>query len=536
MRFLTHFKIGARLGIAFTGVCLCMFAAVGVGLWGGRTARAATGDLAAADEVSQAALVAKFRTADFAGWQTGYAFDTIRGVAGATDDTVGQRKEFLASTAAFHDDLARLDAAPLAPAEQALVDGIEQSFDRFMAVDQRIIAGYRTGTRAGIAQANELASGESLDWMGKIVGSVDQLVELTSRRAQAAQDTADDAAATAQRFMVIAGLLCLVLTVLVAIVVTRSITRPLAGTVAALKTVADKDLTVRVPDEARDELGSMGRAMNRTLDVLRAAFASLNENSHTLAAAATELTATSALISDAAATASGQSDLVASSAEEVTRSVQTVAAGTEEMTAAIREISDSAARAAGVAATGVDSVHAAGETISRLGRSSAEISGVVNLITTIAEQTNLLALNATIEAARAGELGKGFAVVAGEVKDLAQATARATVDIDGRVQAIQADTDAAIDAINRIAAIITEVNEHSTTIAAAVEEQTATTAEMSRNVVEAATGSGQIAAGITGVATAAQDTAHGVTESRQTAEQLSRMSHELEALVGQFRL
>ncbi|GAA4603815.1 methyl-accepting chemotaxis protein [Actinoplanes octamycinicus] len=536
MRFLTNFKIGVRLGIAFTGICLCMFAAIGIGLQGGRSARAATRDLAAADEVSQTALVAKFRTADFAGWQTGYAFDTLRGVAGATDDTVGQRKEFLASTSAFRDDLAHLTAQPLAGAERSLVDAIGQSFEQFMAVDQRIVAGYRTGTRAGIAQANELASGESLEWMGKIIGSVDQLVELTGKRAQAARGEADDAAATAQRFMIMAGLLCLVLTVLVAVVVTRSITRPLAGTVAALKTVAEKDLSVRVPDQGRDELGSMGRAMNRTLDVLRTAFATLNENSHTLAAAATELTATSARIADAADTASGQSDMVASSAEEVTRSVQTVAAGTEEMTAAIREIADGASRAAGVAATGVDSVRAATDTISRLGRSSAEISGVINLITTIAEQTNLLALNATIEAARAGELGKGFAVVAGEVKDLAQATARATVDIDARVQAIQSDTEAAIEAINRIAEIINEVNEHSTTIAAAVEEQTATTAEMSRNVVEAATGSGQIAVGITGVATAAQDTAHGVSESRQTAEQLSRMSHELEELVGQFRL
>ena len=78
------------------------------------------------------------------------------------------------------------------------------------------------------------------------------------------------------------------------------------------------------------------------------------------------------------------------------------------------------------AAESVDAATAAGRTLEELGTSSAQIGDVVRVITGIAEQTNLLALNATIEAARAGEAGKGFAVVAGEVKELAQETARAT--------------------------------------------------------------------------------------------------------------
>jgi len=536
MRALAHFKIGVRLGAAFTGVCLCMFAATAIGMWGQQRARAATQHLSAAAEMQADAMMAKFRTADFAGWQTGYAFDTLRGVDGATDDTVGQRKEFLASTAAFRDDLARLSGLPLTADERAAVTAVSGFFDRFMAVDEKIIAGYRIGTRTGTQQANALASGESLDWMGKIITAIDQLVDLANRQARSADQQAVDAAQTARTLMVVAGLVCLFLAVVVAVLITRSITRPLHATVTALRTVAGKDLTVRVPDAGRDELAAMGQAVNSTLQVLRDAFGNINDNSQTLAAAAQELSVASARISDGAGSASEQSDVVASAAAVVSRSVQSVAAGTEQMNAAIQEIADGAGRAAGVVATGVDSAQAAGRTIGRLSRSSGEIGEVVRLINSIAEQTNLLALNATIEAARAGDLGKGFAVVAGEVKDLAQATAQATGDIAGKVEAIQEDTNAAIAAIDQIAGIIGEINEHSTTIAAAVEEQTATTAEMSRNIAEAATGSGDIAANITGVATATQQTAHGVGESQQTVVRLAQMSEDLRELVGQFRV
>jgi methyl-accepting chemotaxis protein len=160
---------------------------------------------------------------------------------------------------------------------------------------------------------------------------------------------------------------------------------------------------------------------------------------------------------------------------------------------------------------------------------------VIKVITAIAEQTNLLALNATIEAARAGEMGKGFAVVASEVKDLAQETARATEDISGRVQAIQADTQGAVTAIEEISRVIARVSDFQTTIASAVEEQTATTGEMNRSVSEAATGSSEIAQNITGVAEAARVTSEGVAGAQQAATEVARMSGDLRDLVASFR-
>ena len=133
-----------------------------------------------------------------------------------------------------------------------------------------------------------------------------------------------------------------------------------------------------------------------------------------------------------------------------------------------------------------DLISADCETVSRLGVSSTEIGNVVKVITTIAEQTNLLALNATIESARAGEHGKGFAVVAGEVKDLAQETAKATADITQRIGTIRDDAAAAIEAIRTIATVISRIDGFQNSIAAAVEQQSASTRETARNIAEAA--------------------------------------------------
>jgi len=120
-------------------------------------------------------------------------------------------------------------------------------------------------------------------------------------------------------------------------------------------------------------------------------------------------------------------------------------------------------------------------------------------------------------------------------KELAQETAKATEDIARRVAAIQDDTSGATSAITEIAEIIGQINDYQTTIASAVEEQGATTAEMNRSVTEAATGSGQIAANITGVATASATTTEGVAQTRTAAEELARMSGELQVLVQRFQ-
>jgi methyl-accepting chemotaxis protein len=252
-----------------------------------------------------------------------------------------------------------------------------------------------------------------------------------------------------------------------------------------------------------------------------------------LASAANELTSVSQQMAATAEETATQANVAAAASEQVSKNISTVATGTEEMGASIKEIAKNANEAAKVATTAVRVAAKTNTTVAKLGESSAEIGNVIKVITSIAQQTNLLALNATIEAARAGEAGKGFAVVANEVKELAKQTAKATEDISRKIEAIQGDTKGAVEAITEIGKIINQINDLQNSIASAVEEQTATTGEISRNVAEAAQGSTEIARNVSGVAQAARHTSEGAGNTKNSADELSRIALDLQKLVCQ---
>ncbi len=298
---------------------------------------------------------------------------------------------------------------------------------------------------------------------------------------------------------------------------------------------ASGDLTREIAISGTDAIGQMADGMRRFLGTLRESMGGIGQNAQALASSSEELTAVSQQMSGNAEETSAQANVVSAAAEEVSTNVQTVATGTEEMSASIKEIAKNASDAAKVATQAVKVAETTNTTVAKLGESSAEIGKVIKVITSIAQQTNLLALNATIEAARAGEAGKGFAVVANEVKELAKETAKATEDIGQKIEAIQTDTQSAVEAIGEIGTIINQINDIQNTIASAVEEQTATTNEIGRNVAEAAKGSSEIAQNITGVAQAAQNTTAGAGDTQKAAGELSRMASELQRLVSQFR-
>ena len=355
---------------------------------------------------------------------------------------------------------------------------------------------------------------------------------------KAAQQQMADARSNASmaRILILALIAGAVLfAVCIAIVVSRAIARPLGQTVKVLEGLAEGRLDQRLSVRGRDEVGRMGEALNTALDRLTAALRDIGTNVTTLASSSADLTGVAGRMNASAARSAGRAHAVSTASEEISTNIATVSAGADEIGSSITEIARSTSSAAEVAGRAVRISSEAGAILRKLGDSSTEIVSVIKIITGIAEQTNLLALNATIEAARAGEMGKGFAVVAGEVKELAQETARATQDIRTRVGAIQTDSTAAVAAIAEIGAVIDQINATQTAIAAAVEEQTATTTEMGRNVGEVAAGSHEISSNVAEVAEAAAETTTAAANTAAAADDLARVARELQQSLAMFR-
>ncbi len=360
------------------------------------------------------------------------------------------------------------------------------------------------------------------------------------------------------------GIASIVLSLGLSIVVSRGIAGPIKAMTEAMAALADGDLTVAIPATGnKDEIGDMAKAVQvfkdnavqmeklrrdqseaaeRGAAERRLAMQALADQFEAdvmgvvkvVSESATEMQATAQSMSAAAQQANAQATTVASISEQSSGNVDTIAAATRQLASSIGEIGQQVGQAADISQLASQKTLQTNETVQSLATTANRIGEVVKLINDIASQTNLLALNATIEAARAGDAGKGFAVVAGEVKNLANQTARATDEIGAQISAVQEETRRAVEAIREIGGVIDQVQKISSSIASAIEEQGAATQEIARNVQQAAQGTAEVTRTIDGVSRAAATTGAAAEQVLASSTELAENSERLRSEVIDF--
>jgi methyl-accepting chemotaxis protein len=206
----------------------------------------------------------------------------------------------------------------------------------------------------------------------------------------------------------------------------------------------------------------------------------------------------------------------------------------EALADSVSVITGQVERSSSVVLRAVEEARQSDAMVRGLSEAAQHIGEVINLINDIASQTNLLALNATIEAARAGDAGKGFAVVAGEVKNLANQTARATGEIAQQIQAIQDATGKTVETIGTISITIGEMDSIALEIRHAVDQQSLTIRNVADHLESVAAESDGIAASATEMARAAVENGRAAVEVHGAAEVLDGQAQHLRENAERF--
>ncbi len=343
-----------------------------------------------------------------------------------------------------------------------------------------------------------------------------------------------------------------ILMVVLLLLIVRSITQPLQQAVSAMANIAsgDGDLTRNLDASGGDELTALARHFNAFTDKLRQVIRQSLDSAGELDKAANALGQVSGAAQQHSEQQSQQMELVATAINEVTYGVQDVAKNAEHASSEVHAAEEQAQQGL----QNIDAslrqinqlsgtINQAVEVIQTLAEESTQIGSVLEVIRSIAEQTNLLALNAAIEAARAGEQGRGFAVVADEVRLLAQRTQKSTAEIQGMIERLQGNSEAAVKVINESSRASQQTIEQAsqagaslTLIANGLRNLTGLNASIASATLQQSHVVEDINQNVTQAASLAHNNALAAEQSSEAGRHLGQLAEQLNGLLGQFRV
>ncbi|AWM94357.1 methyl-accepting chemotaxis protein [Pseudomonas sp. 31-12] len=416
--------------------------------------------------------------------------------------------------------------------------------------------------RAGIAQSFSLAEQGRRDELTKLLlidmktvvdGSgkqLNDLADLFARQVAAESQKSEAHYETSRMIVSLFIALAALATVGLAMLLTRSIVKPLGEALHAAENVARGDLTRPIESHGNDEVSRLLKALATMQQNLRETLQGISGSAAQLATAADELNAVTLDGTQNLQQQNNEIEQAATAVTEMTTAVEEVARNAVSTSDATRQSSESAhvgqervsETVTAISALASD-VQITGGLVQSLANQSQDIGKVLDVIRAIAEQTNLLALNAAIEAARAGESGRGFAVVADEVRALAYRTQQSTQEIEQMVQGMRSGSTQALDsmqasstraastlalaerageALQTITASVHQIHERNLVIASAAEEQAQVAREVDRNLVN--------------IRDLSVRSAAGADQTSASSHELSQLANSLRTMVQRFQV